>query len=167
MKTLFLICILSIAAFGQKPTFSESPLQELDKIEAKPTPTPYTRPPTKETAWKLIADSATDGTTWSYRTWRKGSGDDAEVWIKVAPKKPVKLTQPISLGSRRTTTKYISYSLQFTTLHCGDSRYSVETIIPYDARGNPIEYPSFGVSLFCSPTVPGSVIEYIYKFFCR
>ena len=176
--TLLVILAFAASAFGQlieikpdkpkpTPTFSESPLQELDKLEIKsPPPTVYKRPQTEEVAWKLIALSQ-DGTTWKYRTWTHGTSGDVEVWLKVQPTKPVKHTQRESPFSRRTTTMYISYTMQFATLHCGDGRYSIESLIPYDVRGNPIVVPTYGMSIFRSPPVPGSTVEYIYKFFCQ
>lgn len=175
--TLLVILAFAASAFGQNvtvdvkldtPTPTPTPSVVLPKLEdlERAARASYKRPQPEEVAWKLIALSQ-DGTTWKYRTWTHGTSGDVEVWLKVQPTKPVKHTQRESPFSRRTTTRYISYTMQFATLHCGDGRYSIESLIPYDTRGNPIVVPTYGMSIFRSPPVPGSTVEYIYKFFCQ
>jgi hypothetical protein len=112
------------------------------------------------TKWKLINSShdKKTGGQWFFKTARRNSSGDTEVWVKMVPYNLVTY--------RRLLPKTSRYTLQFITFHCGDERYSLESTLIYDGRDQMILNAGFFGRSFREPIIPDSVIEGLYNSFC-
>lgn len=194
MKGIFcgIICVVfCVAGYGQsRPTFKDGiiivptptppkkfnpdPLKDLAVIErAELTPTQAQNAQTMAdfrawereqwaAKWKPVASTASskNRTRWYFKDFRV-KRDDVEVWLKVVP------SNPAEDARRRPQIRGFHYFLQFTVLHCDDRRYSVESLIFYNRRGDLIFSSASWDRIYRNPINPESVNEILLEYFCE
>ena len=150
MKTLIIIALFAVVTFAQSTRPAAYPV-ERDAV-------PYAM------QWKLITEGG--DSRWYFQKWKRNAAGDAEVWLKQVPDKPVKMTTGGNIFTRKVTTRYVAYVLEFAAFHCADDRYTIESMSLFNAAGVPV-LAGHEIFLFRKPIPPGSVMADIASYFCR